>query len=46
VSIKNDRGDEVARQVVGVGALEPGEARTFTFAVEVFTPDAKGRSLP
>ena len=41
VSIKNDRGDEVARQVVGVGALEPGEARTFSFAVEVFTPDAK-----
>ena len=31
---------EIARQIVGVGALEPGEARTFTFAVEVFTPAA------
>lgn len=39
ISIKNERGDEVARQVVGVGALGPGEKRTFTFAVEVFTPD-------
>lgn len=44
VSIRNDRGEEVARQVVGVGALEPGEARTFSFAVEVFTPDGRGLS--
>jgi hypothetical protein len=39
ISIKNDRGDEVARQVVGVGALQPGEGRTFSFSVDVFTPD-------
>ena len=38
VSIKNERGDEVARQIVGVGALQSGEARTFSFSVEVFTP--------
>jgi hypothetical protein len=38
VSIKNERGDEVARQVVGVGALQPGEARTFSVSVEMFTP--------
>lgn len=38
VSIRNDRGEEVTRQVVGVGALQPGEGRTFTFAVEVFAP--------
>lgn len=38
ISIKNDRGEEVARQVVGVGALQPGEQRTFTFAVDVFAP--------
>jgi Zn finger protein HypA/HybF involved in hydrogenase expression len=38
VSIKNDRGEEVTRHVVGVGALQPGEERTFTFAVEVFAP--------
>lgn len=40
VSVKNERGEEVTRQVVGVGALAPGEARTFSFAVEVFTNDA------
>lgn len=38
VTITDDQGKEVARQIVGVGALAPGEARTFTFAVEVFTP--------
>jgi hypothetical protein len=48
LSIKNDRGEEIARQVVGVGALHPSEQRTFTLAVEVFTPaDAKlGRGIP
>jgi len=48
LSIRNDRGDEIARQVVGVGALQPLEQRTFTLAVEVFTPaDAKlGRGIP
>jgi hypothetical protein len=39
VSIKNERGDEVARQVVGVGALNPGEGRTFSFSVDVYKPD-------
>jgi hypothetical protein len=39
ISVKNDRGDEVTRQVVGVGALQPGEGRTFSFSVDVFTPD-------
>jgi hypothetical protein len=36
VSVKNERGEELTRQVVGVGALQPGEVRTFSFAVEVF----------
>lgn len=40
ISIKNDRGEELTRQVVGVGALQPNEGRTFTFAVEVFAPKA------
>lgn len=40
VSVKNERGEEVTRQIVGVGALQPGESRTFTFAVEVFAPEA------
>lgn len=38
VTIANDRGEEVSRQVVGVGAIPPGEQRKFTFAVEVFAP--------
>lgn len=38
ISIRNDRGEEIARQVVGVGALQPSEERTFTLAVEMFTP--------
>lgn len=37
VTITNDRGEEVARQVVGVGAIPPGEQRKFTFSVDVFT---------
>lgn len=35
VSIRNERGEEVARQVIGVGALQAGEQRTFTLAVEM-----------
>ncbi len=38
LSIRNDRGEEVARQVVGVGALQPSDTRTFTLAVEMFAP--------
>ena len=39
MTIRNERGEEVARQVVGVGALSPSESRTFTLSVEVFTPE-------
>jgi hypothetical protein len=38
LSIRNDQGEEITRQIVGVGALLPSEQRTFTLAVEVFTP--------
>ena len=38
IVIKNEKGEEVSRQVVGVGALLPNEARTFSLAVEVFAP--------
>ena len=44
ISIRNDKGEEVSRQVVGVGALHAGEGRTFTFSVDVFTP--QGISIP
>jgi hypothetical protein len=42
LSIRNERGEEVGRQVVGVGALRPAEARTFTLSVEVMTPGGRG----
>lgn len=38
LTIHNDRGEEIVRQLVGVGALRPEERRTFTLAVDVFTP--------
>ena len=38
VSITNDRGVELTRQIVGVGAIKPGELRNFTVAVECFGP--------
>jgi uncharacterized protein YbaR (Trm112 family) len=38
LAIHDDKGEEIARQVVGVGALKPAERRTFTLAVEVLTP--------
>ena len=44
ISIRNDRGEEVGRQIVGVGALQPGEGRTFTFSVDVFMPT--GTNVP
>jgi hypothetical protein len=38
LSIRNDRGEELSRQVIGLGALRAAEQRTFTVAVEVFAP--------
>ena len=35
LTIRDDEGTEVSHQVVGVGAIHPGDARTFTLAVEL-----------
>lgn len=35
LSIRNERGEEITRQVVGVGALHPLEQRSFSVTVEV-----------
>jgi len=35
LSIRDERGKEITRQVIGVGALHPDEQRTFTLAVEM-----------
>lgn len=41
ISVRNDRGEEVSRQVVGVGALGANEGRTVTVSVDVFKPPEK-----
>ena len=45
VSIRNDRGEEIAHKLIGVGAINPNEHRTFTLSVEVASakPKASGR---
>ena len=43
LSIRNERGEEISRQVVGVGALRPTESRTFTLSVEVLAPGGRPR---
>jgi uncharacterized protein YbaR (Trm112 family) len=35
LSIRNERGEEVNRQVIGVGALSAGRQRSFTLEVEM-----------
>lgn len=39
VAVRNDRGEEMTRQVVAVGSLKPEEARTFTVWVEVYSAE-------
>ena len=41
VSIKNDRGVEIARKLIGVGAMNATEQRTFTLSVEAVSAKAK-----
>lgn len=40
IEVQDDRGETVARRVVGVGALRPGDGRTFTLRVEVLVPES------
>lgn len=44
LTIRNARGEEVTRQVVGVGALQPGDERTFSLAVELFKPEVAAKA--
>ena len=41
VSIRNDLGIEIARKLIGVGAMAPEELRTFTLSVEVVPRQGK-----
>jgi hypothetical protein len=46
LSIRDDKGKEITRQVVGVGALQQDEGRTFSFAVEVYKPGTVRPNIP
>jgi hypothetical protein len=41
VTIRNDRGQEIARKLVGVGAMNPNEQRTITLSVEAVSAKSK-----
>ena len=43
VSIRNESGKEIARKLIGVGAMNPDELRTFNLSVEVVP--AKGKPM-
>ena len=40
IEVHDERDEMVARRVVGVGALRPGEARKFTLRVEMLVPES------
>jgi hypothetical protein len=42
VAIANERGEKIARQVVGVGALAPGERHRYSFSVELMPVRSAG----
>jgi hypothetical protein len=42
ISITNEQGEKIARQVVGVGALAPGERHKYSFSVDVIPARGAG----
>ena len=47
LTVTNDRGEEVTRQVISVGTLKAAESRTFAVWVEAYAPETavNGRSV-
>ena len=43
VSIRNERNQEIARKLIGVGAMQPNEQCTFTLTVEAVPASAAAR---
>jgi hypothetical protein len=43
LTIRDERGEEIARKLVGVGAMRPDEQRTFTLSVEMNPAGAGGK---
>src|ERR1700680_26961 len=46
ISVRNDRGEEVTRQVVGVGALQSADKRTCALSAEVLPANAPQKPTP
>ncbi len=44
LSVRNEKDEEITRQVVGVGSLQPLERRTFNLAVEIFCSKPQKKS--
>jgi len=44
LSVRNERGDEISRQVMNVGSLRGGEQRTFVMCLEVLPNQAPAPS--
>jgi len=42
VTVRNERGDEIARKVVNVGAMSANEQRSFALSVEVTPVRSRG----
>ena len=40
IEVREDRGELIARRVVNVGALEPGQARRITLRIEMQAPES------
>jgi hypothetical protein len=45
LAVRNERGEELTRQVVGVGLLAPNDVRSFSLAVELFAPQQLVREV-
>lgn len=43
IRVRNERNEEVARQVVNVGSLQGAERRTFTLSIETSEPKSSRR---
>ena len=39
ITIRNQKGEEVARQMVGIGSMSGNDLRTFDLSVDVFAPE-------
>jgi hypothetical protein len=39
VTVRNDRGEELTRQVIAVGGIKPAESRIFTVVVESYSTE-------